>query len=84
MLFFEGVLRFNFTEIESVDYIPDIFFKHITENYVDGTFWTNKPVFIFAIGEDFDHKENVFLNPIKPSRENFIVCEKVWYSVTEI
>jgi hypothetical protein len=79
-LFFDGVIRFNFTERDRVDYILDVFFKHITENFVEGTFWDNKPVFVFAIGDEFDCERNVFGGISKPSRANFIVCEKVSYS----
>lgn len=79
-LLFEGVLRFNFTEIDRADFIIDVFFKRIDKNNTPGTCWQDKPVIVFAIGEDFDCEEYIFSGQ-KPSTGNFIVAEKVSYCI---
>jgi len=79
-LLFEGVVRFNFTEIDSADFIYDVFFKLIDKNNTPGTCWQDKPIIVFAIGEEFDCDEYIFAGS-KPSMWNFIVAEKASYCV---
>ena len=80
-LVFEDVIRLNIHEIDTADYIHDVFFQYITKNDVEGTMWCDKPVFVFALGKEFDCSEYIFNGVRKPSFETFIVCEKAFYAI---
>jgi hypothetical protein len=79
-LFFDGVIRFNFVEIDSADFIFDVLFRFVESNGTKGAYWQDKSVIVFAIGADFDCDKYVF-GVSTPSMQDFIVSENAYYSV---